>query len=72
MQRFRKNMFTSRPGSVERWVKARVTDKRSHRKPRLFTVRLTIDVNPDLRGGISITVADMLPKTFLRSKRSRP
>jgi plasmid replication initiation protein len=72
MQRFRKNMFTSRPGCVERWVKARATDKRSHRKPGLFTVRLTIDVNPDLRGRISITVTDLLPKTFLRSKRSRP
>jgi plasmid replication initiation protein len=71
MQRFRKNMFTSRPGCVERWVKARATDKRSHRKPGLFTVRLTIDVNPDLRGRISITVTDLLPKTFLRSKRSR-
>ena len=71
MQRFRKNMFTSRPGCVERWVKARATDKRSHRKPGLFTVRLTIDVNPDLRGRISITVTDLLPKTFLRRKRSR-
>jgi replication initiator protein A len=76
MQRFRKNMFTSSPGCVERWVKARVTDKRSHRKAGLFTVRLTIDVNPDLRGRISITVTDMLPdllpKTFPRSKRSLP
>jgi plasmid replication initiation protein len=76
MQRFRKNMFASRPGCAERWVKARVTDKRSRRKPGLFPARLTIDVNPDLRGRIGITVADMLldllPKTSLRSKRSRP
>ena len=60
-------MFTSRPGCVERWVKARVTDKRSHRKRGLFAVRLTIDVTPDLRGRISITVADMLRDLLLRT-----
>ena len=77
IQRSRKTKFESRASRAER--EGRVTDPRSRHTGGLFTARPTIDVSADLRGRIeiaaferSITVADPLPKTFPRSKRSRP
>lgn len=71
--RARKPDFASRPGDVERWIKAAETPPHGKAAGEAFTARLTIDITPDLRGRIKvaafrrgITVADMLRDLLAR------
>ncbi|TIP12516.1 hypothetical protein [Mesorhizobium sp.] len=71
-ERTRKPGFASRPGDVERWIRAE-TPPHGKAAGEAFTARLTIDITPDLRGRIKvaafrrgITVADMLRDLLTR------
>ncbi|WP_180899653.1 hypothetical protein [Martelella soudanensis] len=68
-----KRGFASRPGDVERWIKAAETLPHGNAARETFTARLTIDITPELRGRIKvaafrrgITVADMLRDLLAR------
>ncbi|BBB96474.1 MULTISPECIES: hypothetical protein [Bradyrhizobium] len=72
-ERSTKRGFATRPGDVERWIKASDTPQRCMDDAAAFTARLTIDVTPTLRGRIKIvafkrrvTVADMLRELLAR------
>jgi hypothetical protein len=71
--------FAARPGDAESWIKAPDAPGRRSDEPSTFTARLTIDVNPALRGRIKvaafqrgITVAEMLRELFAREFPADP
>jgi hypothetical protein len=72
-QRSPKRAFIARPTDPERWIKASAPRSNSNDDAAAFTVRLTIDITPALRGRIKIaafqrglTVADMLRDLLAR------
>jgi len=72
-ERSTKRGFATRPGDVERWIKASDTPQRCMDDAAAFTARLTIDVTPTLRGRVKVaafqrgvTVADMLRELLAR------
>jgi len=78
--RGRKHAFTSRPRDADTWIRAGgLSPPKNGANAHHFTARLTIDVTPDLRGGIKVTafrrgtiVAEMLRDRLSREFPPNP